>query len=588
MAQFDSGDGELRMNFRNKRSQAWGDDTGGAGGGDGGYTPPDPPPYLPPSDPTSNPFDPAPTTPNRNFTDPTVKSPTQTTAPNMPPAPTSTPFALPGWDQNKWVDPNKHDTKYDVGHILSGYAPTTAGLQQAWTEILKQFPGATFDGKDTISGLPGTMGPVDVLTGASHGGDSWWWGDSGGIAADAKARATGQAPVYPTSSPYPSPTTPTTPTALGPNPYTGILSQVNDVFRQFLGRDGSQQEVNQWGTNINPGYLYQISQAVANTPEAKAHQANPQGGTTPATTTPATATTASGGGDPFSEQINALYTKYYGRPATDGEIASHRGNPGGAAAVEAMLKASQPAGTTTTPTTPTAPTTTPTPYSSPNPFDDPATKGYIDMLNQRIQALMQPQQNPEMDSLLAYMQKYFQQLQNPVYTDAQRNVINTQTLDPMERQRQARKQQVIQQMASHGMSPSDGPTIQALENVDREFDQMRTGAQGNFSLNEINMGRQNQSQAVDVGSAAAGLRNGMFQQQDQRANTALGYAQQIPNMAQSRLQTAIGLLGQGQINPAQLMSVLNQFQQTGNAQHQQDSQYWQTVISGIMKAFGMA
>lgn len=587
----------------------------GGGGGDGGYTPPDPPPYVTPGqDP--NPFDPPPdpSNPAGPFgTNPPAGNPRwpeyPTPDPNVPSAPKWAPFALPGWDQNKWADPNKHDTKYDIGRILSGYAPTTQGLQQAWAEILKQYPGATFNGKDTISGLPGTMGPVDVLAGASHGGDRWWWGDSGGMAADAKARQTGQAPQYPTSSPYPTtptaPTTPNTAALLGANPYNGTQGQVNAFFRDYLGRDASQQEVNQWGSNINPGYLNGISGAIYNTPEAQAYRArggtqgaqSTQGaqgaqGATGDTSTTGTHTSELGAntstGDPFSDQINALYRQYYGRDASAGEIQSHRGNPGGAAAVEAALKASQGSGTTTPP----APTT---PgggvggggYNANNPFDDPATKSYIDLLNQRIQSLMQPQQNPEMDSLLAYMQQYFQQLQKPVYSDSQRDLINTQTLDPMERQRQARKQQVIQHMASRGMGPGDGPTIQALQDVDRQFDQMRTGKQADFSINEINMGRENQSRAVDVGSAAAGLRNGMFQQQDQRANSALGYARQIPDMAQQRLQTAIGLLNQGQINPAQLMGVLNQFNQTGNQQHQQDSQYWQSIIAAMMKAFGM-
>src|SRR6185295_13609362 len=183
-----------------------------------------------------------------------------------------------------------------------------------------------------------------------------------------------------------------------------------------------------------------------------------------------------------------------------------------------------------------------------------------------------------------YMRQYFQQLQNPVYTDAQRDLINTQALDPMERQRQARKQQVLQRMAARGMGPSDGPTLQALQDVDREFDELRTRSQSGLAVNEINLGRENQSQAVNVGSAAAGLRN----LQDQRANTALGMARQIPDMARERLQTAIGLLNQGgQLNPAQLLQVLNSFGQTGNQQNQQDSQYWQQIIAALARAFGL-
>ena len=101
--------------------------------------------------------------------------------------PTAAPATPAGWDQTKWADPTHQTTKYEVGRILAKYPPTTAGLQQAWAEIQAKFPGASFNNKDTISGLPGTMGPVDVLRNASTGGDAWRWGDMGGEAAERAA-----------------------------------------------------------------------------------------------------------------------------------------------------------------------------------------------------------------------------------------------------------------------------------------------------------------------------------------------------------------------------------------------------------------
>jgi hypothetical protein len=85
----------------------------------------------------------------------------------------------PGWDQTKWADPHHRTTKYDVGHVLAKFPATSAGLQEAWLELSALYPEATFDGKDTISGLPGTNGPVDVLVGASVGGRAWAWQDTG-------------------------------------------------------------------------------------------------------------------------------------------------------------------------------------------------------------------------------------------------------------------------------------------------------------------------------------------------------------------------------------------------------------------------
>lgn len=226
-------------------------------------------------------------------------------------------------------------------------------------------------------------------------------------------------------------------------------------------------------------------------------------------------------------------------------------------------------------------------YTSTNPFSDPATKNYIDLLNSRIQSLLTPQQNPQMDSLLQYLGTYFQQLQNPVYTDAQRGIIATQQLDPMERQRQARKQQVIQEMASRGMSPSDGPTVAALAQVDQQYDALRAQTQGGIANNEIQIGRQNQAQAVDVGSAAASLVNGINNQQDARANQAVSYGSQIPNIAQQRMAQAIQLLNGNNVNPASLVQSLQGFQQQGLNQNSQDSQAWSTIIAAFAKALGL-
>lgn len=226
-------------------------------------------------------------------------------------------------------------------------------------------------------------------------------------------------------------------------------------------------------------------------------------------------------------------------------------------------------------------------YSNTNPFSDPATKNYIDLLNSRIQALLTPQSNPQMDSLLQYMNQYFQQLQGPTYTDAQRATIATQQLDPMERQRQAELKNVATTMANRGITPGSGPYLQAERDINQKYDALRAQTQGGIANNEITLGRQNQAQAVDVGSAAASLVNGMNQQQDARANQAVGYGAQIPNIAQQRMAQAIQLLNGNSVNPASLVSSLQGFQQQGINQNSADSQSYSAIIAALAKAFGL-
>jgi hypothetical protein len=82
---------------------------------------------------------------------------------------------MAGWDATKWGDPNNQHPKYVVGRILSKYAPDDAGTQAAVQEIMKAYPGTTFDGKDKIT-VPG-LGTIDFRKGAGVGGQGWQWDD---------------------------------------------------------------------------------------------------------------------------------------------------------------------------------------------------------------------------------------------------------------------------------------------------------------------------------------------------------------------------------------------------------------------------
>lgn len=226
---------------------------------------------------------------------------------------------------------------------------------------------------------------------------------------------------------------------------------------------------------------------------------------------------------------------------------------------------------------------------SANPFDDPATKPYIDQLLKRIQELQLPQQNPQMDSLQAYLKKYFEQLQGPTYTPQQQDTIHTQALDPLQRQRQAELQQVALTMAKRGITPGSGPYLQAERDINQKFDSLGAQTQGGLALNEINLGRENQQQAVNVGSAAAQLSNGQFLQQENRANQALNFGSQIPQLAQQRMAQAIQLLNsQNQSQGmAGLLQALEGFQKNGMTQNATDSSYWSNLIALLAKQFGL-
>ena len=219
-----------------------------------------------------------------------------------------------------------------------------------------------------------------------------------------------------------------------------------------------------------------------------------------------------------------------------------------------------------------------TTYQGTGIFDDPATKGLEDLLNQRISQMFQPYQNPDFTNLLSYLRQYMTSLQGAPYTPAQTNLIQTQFADPVERQRQAQKQATLQRLAARGIDPSSGIAEQALENVDRQFDTLRTQGEAQFAQQGITRADERAQQAAAVGNALAQLQYQQFQDQQARENQALGFAQIIPNLAWQRTQGAGALANQGAINPLEALNSLNTFQQQGYQQQQQ----WLQILMGLI------
>ena len=85
-----------------------------------------------------------------------------------------------GFDQTKWNDPNKHDPKYDVGHMVaSGWSnDQISAYMQAHPEI---FSGYNISGKDTITDKDGNIFDFRLAMDAdpNHMGTAQWTGVGG-------------------------------------------------------------------------------------------------------------------------------------------------------------------------------------------------------------------------------------------------------------------------------------------------------------------------------------------------------------------------------------------------------------------------
>ena len=194
-------------------------------------------------------------------------------------------------------------------------------------------------------------------------------------------------------------------------------------------------------------------------------------------------------------------------------------------------------------------------------FGDPATQQYEQLLNQLISQFMSPVNADSFKSVDDYLKNYFQQLQQPVYSPEQRNVIQTQAMDPISQQRDSVRQQIIQRYANQGIPASSGIVQKAIQDSDMQFEQLRTQAQGQFATQEIAQGKQNQAAAAQLGPAITQYELAPSAYNEQRALQAAQLAGIVPNMAWNRLTGANSILGQ--TNPNGLLGLLQSFQNQG-------------------------
>ena len=172
-------------------------------------------------------------------------------------------YAMPGWDNAKWNNPNHQSPKYVVGRMLSTLAPTTANMDAATALLAKAYPGTTRVGNGDVQ-IPG-VGVVDILMGAGQGGRGWWWGDAATVANNAaNDKAKQQAASAPQGvDPYtammmallnpPKAAAPAAPAAPPPpDPKLALLQQQLDTARAE--RDAAARRTN--ATANMPGFTY--------------------------------------------------------------------------------------------------------------------------------------------------------------------------------------------------------------------------------------------------------------------------------------------------------------------------------------------
>lgn len=166
-------------------------------------------------------------------------------------------------------------------------------------------------------------------------------------------------------------------------------------------------------------------------------------------------------------------------------------------------------------------------YTGATAFSDPATQQWEQLVRQLTE-----------------------RLNNPM-PDSAKELQQTQALDPLERQRTTMKQQTAQRLSQRGITPTSGTWEQAMSDIDRQFNELRTRTQ-------------------------AGFANSWAQNEENRMLNAANLFKQIPQYQDARLE-----LARNTLIPANVGSLL-QLQQQGNQYSQmQDQAFWQNLAKTI-------
>ena len=166
-------------------------------------------------------------------------------------------------------------------------------------------------------------------------------------------------------------------------------------------------------------------------------------------------------------------------------------------------------------------------YTGTTAFSDPATQQWETMLRQVADRLMNPT------------------------PDATKELHQTQALDPLERQRQTMKQQTAQRLSQRGITPTSGTWDEAMREVDRQFNELRTRTQ-------------------------AGFANTFAQNDENRMLQATNLFKQIPQYQDTRLQ-----LAQNTLIPTNVGSLLNLQQQGNQWDSQQQQAFWTNLANAV-------
>ena len=193
-----------------------------------------------------------------------------------------------------------------------------------------------------------------------------------------------------------------------------------------------------------------------------------------------------------------------------------------------------------------------------NQFRDPVTGPVADFANQLSNRFANPPAGSGNQLLEDALRRLSAQFEGGGFTPAEQETLTTQAIEPLERLRHARRQQVVQHLSQRNIDPNSGVGRAMLMDVDRQFDTMRASQQTQLGAQAANERRQRMTQSLEMLSGLAG-------NEQNRLGTAYQYATVPVGLADRAFNQSMQLYGQ--VNPAALINPAMQMAQLGQGQN---------------------
>ena len=246
-----------------------------------------------------------------------------------------------------------------------------------------------------------------------------------------------------------------------------------------------------------------------------------------------------------------------------------------------------------------------------NVFSDPLTKQYEQLLQAQLSLYQQQQAAMQQAAAAAesrrastgdavkrleeYVNQRVGKLQGPAYTGTEAEVLRTQFLDPLERDRDAARKRALEQISARGLTPESGVSAQLMQEVDKAFNEYRTRGQGAIATRQIEEQRSREQEAQELLKYLAMLPDAvargdldfvayvqsLIAQPGQQGLTVGKLAADLPTERLNDALRTLGVGGSGGNTSAQLLQLLAQQQQQRQYQNALNANAWGSIGSGF-------